>query len=334
MDQALDEGRRRRLKQSDLVAQILVLFSEEYERIEANFISDILLPMSDIRNYLTKKVGIPYSSDSWIVTQIHKYEDDIGMVLFKKTAMPSGPALSLCRDLDTYLQKRHLYITQKIRAANGAYDLFLNSIGEKKSPSLRILLGAGSTVTRVAEIIAQNLGESNLKWEIRTHNLGVVEALGKVGMKGPRAKILVPGGCFDPATHLILGENLSLYTECEFDWIVQGTSFLSGGNLYVEQREETALKSQILRGCKDPKILLLTGHEAAARPPEDNIPFGTTAEYDYIIHPSLPPTSAAAMRLYRELGLDGADFSVMIRNWSYVILKTNTKQERPYHEAD
>jgi DeoR/GlpR family transcriptional regulator of sugar metabolism len=329
MDQALDDGRRRRLKQSDLVAEILVLFSEEYERTEANFISDIVLPMSDIRDYLTKKVGIPYSSDSWIVTQIHKYEDDIGMVLFKKTSMPAGPALSLCRDLDTYLQKRHLYITQKIRAANGAYDLFLNSIGEKRSSALRILLGAGSTVTRVAEIIAQNLAESNLRWEIRTHNLGVVEALGKVGMKGPKARIIVPGGCFDPSTHLILGENLSLYTECEFDWIVQGTSFLSGGNLYVERREETALKSHILHACKGPKILLLTGHEAAARPPLDNIPFGAAAEYDYVIHPSLHPSSAAATRLYRELDLDRTGFSVMIRNWSYVILKTNAKREKP-----
>ena len=89
------------------------------------------------------------------------------------------------------------------------------------------------------------------------------------------------------------------------------------------------MKSHILHACKGPKVLLLTGHEAAARPPQDNIPFGAAAEYDYVIHPSLPPSSAAATRLYRELDMDGAGFSVMIRNWSYVILKSNAKRGKP-----
>lgn len=323
MESSGDPGARRRLRQSDLVAQILVLFSEEYERTEANFIADIVLPMARIRDFLTRKVGISYSSDTWIVTQIHKYEDDIGMVLFRKTNLPEGPALSLCRDLETYLQKRHLYVTQKIRAANGAYDLFLNSVGEEgRAEPLRVLLGAGSTVTRVAEIIAQNLAGSSLRWEIRTHNLGVVEALGKAGKPGDKVRIIVPGGRFDPATHLLLGDDLSLYTDCAFDFIVQGTSFLSGGELYVERSEETKIKSLILRQCRGRKILLLTGHEAAARPPSDNLPFGSVREYDYIIHPSLPPSSAAVSRLNRELNLEEAGLSVMIRNWSYVILAT------------
>lgn len=315
-------GQAHRLKQQDLVATLFVLFSEEYDRSEVNSIADIEFSMASIRDYLGKRVGIAYSSDAWITTQIHKYEEEIGTTLFRKTSSPQGPALGLCKDLQTYEQKRHLYVTQKIRTANGVFDLIRNSLDDSFTlPPIGLLLGAGSTVTRVAEIIAQNLLALPLEWEICTHNLGVIECLGKTGPGFDKVSISVPEGRFDPSTNLILGENLALCSKKRFDWVIQGTSYLSKGALYVERKDEADIKSGVLHLCTGKKVLVLTGHEASAKPPAGTAPFGFVHDYDYIIHPALPQDSAAAQRLSRELSPDGAPLQVMIRNWSYEILE-------------
>ena len=322
-------GQPQRLKQQDLVATLFVLFSEEYDRSEVDSIADIEFPMASIRDYLEKRVGIAYSSDAWITTQIHKYEEEIGTRLFRKTSSPLGPILGLCKDLHTYEQKRHLYVTQKIRTANGVFDLIRNSLEGSFSPRpVSLLLGAGSTVTRVAEIIAQNLLVLPLEWDICTHNLGVIECLGKTAPGFDKVSISVPEGRFDPPTNLILGENLALCSKKRFDWVVQGASYLSKGALYVERKDETDLKSGTLHRCSGKKILVLTGHEASARPPEGIAPFGTVRDYDYVIYPALSQDSAAAQRLSRELGLGDAPLPVMIRNWSYEILEPS-KTFRP-----
>jgi DeoR/GlpR family transcriptional regulator of sugar metabolism len=314
---------RHRLKQKDLVAMLFILFSEEYDRSQADSITDITLPMSSIRDYIRKKTGIVYSNDAWITTQIHKYEEELGIDLFRKASSASGSMLGLCRDISTYEQKRHLYITQKIRTANGVFDLIKNSL-EDPAPdrAVSILLEAGSTVTRVAEIIAQNLTTSPLGWDICTNNLGVIECLGKTSPAFSKVSLSVPSGRFNPATNLILGEDLDLYSDREFDWIIQGTSFLSRGILYVERSDEARLKSRILHECKGNKVLVLTGHEATAHPKAGIASFGSAGEYDYIIHPALPPESAAARRLEAELSDTSLPpLTVMIRNWSYQILK-------------
>jgi DeoR/GlpR family transcriptional regulator of sugar metabolism len=316
------ENQRHRLKQKDLVALIFVLFSEEYDRTGADSISDIEIPLTRIRAYLEGKVGIKYSSDTWIGTQIHKYEEELGSRLFRKSEGSEGPALGLCKDLDTYAQKRHLYITQKIRAANGVFDLIRNSRGGSAgNDSLRILLEAGSTVTRVAEIIAESLQELDWRWEVSTHNLGVIESLGRTSPGFERVRISVPEGHFDPATNLILGDSLELYTRQSFDWIIQGTSFLSGGKLFVERPYEAAVKSRILHSCVGAKVLVLTGHEVAGHPPSAAAAFGSIGDFDYIVHPALPESSTAWRRLAGETCSGEAKPSVFIRNWSYEILK-------------
>ncbi|HCM27631.1 MAG TPA: DeoR family transcriptional regulator [Treponema sp.] len=325
----IQEGQRRRVKQKDLVALLFVLFSEEYDRTEADSITDIEIPMAEVRKYLASRVGTSYSSDAWITTQIHKYEEELGTRLFRKADSPAGPALGLCREIFTYEQKRHLYVTQKIRTANGVFDLIRNSQASYPAArSVRVLLEAGSTVTRVADIIALNLAQVPWTWAICTHNLGVIECLGKTGPGYEKASISVPQGRFDPATNLILGENLAFYLGKTFDWIIQGTSFLSGGVCFVERADEAAIKSGILHDCRGSKVLVLTGHEAAARPPEPAIPFGSTADFDFIIHPALPQGSAAAARLAAQLDSARLGLSVMIRDWSYEILKTG-KAARP-----
>jgi len=313
---------RHRLKQKDLVAQLFVLFSEEYDRTEVDSIIDIELPMNTVRDYLEKHVGIRYTSDTWIATQIHKYESEIGTKLFRKHDSGTSPMLGLNRDIRTYSQKKHLYVTQKIRVANGVMDLIKNerdtAVPDKP---VSLLLGAGSTVTRVAEIIAESLLELPWNWRIATHNLGVIEALGKTSPGFERVEISIPEGHFDPATYLILGNNETLYKRMAFDWIIQGASFMSKGLLYVEREDETRVKSLMLRECKGGKVLVLTGHETAARTPTLSQSFGAITEYDYIVLPALPSGSPTARRLAAEMEACAKKLSVWIRNWSYEIIR-------------
>ncbi|MCX7027723.1 MAG: hypothetical protein NT061_09635 [Spirochaetes bacterium] len=325
MERKGKEDLRHRLKQKDLIAMLFILFSEEYDRLQADSITDIALPMIFIRDYIRQKTGIAYSNDAWITTQVHKYEEELGTTLFSKSSSPSGPALGLCKDIFTYEQKRHLYITQKIKTANGVFDLIRNSLGDPlMEQTISILLEAGSTVTRVAEIIAQNLAVLPLRWEVSTNNLGVIECLGKTAPAYRKVTISVPQGRFDPATNLILGEDLDVYGHKEFDWIIQGASFLSRGSLYVEKPEEAILKSRILHDYSGTKVLVLTGHEATAHAQTGMHPFGKVSDYDYIIHPTLTQDSAASRRLEKELSDEGMPgLSVMIRNWSYEIMIPN-----------
>ncbi len=326
-----DENRRHRLRQKDLVSFILVLFSEEYERNEAASITSLEIPLAVVREQLESRTGILYSGDAWIVTQIHKYEEEMGFRLFRKRGA-GPPVLGLDQNIRTYAQKRHLYVTQKIRAANGVFDLVRNEEANRRPERpLRLLLEAGSTLTRVAEIIAQNLPGLPWRLEICTHNLGIMEALGGTGPDFERVRMDVPRGRFDPCTNLILGGNLELYGTREFDWIVQGASFLSGTALGVESREEAEVKSGILRECRGRKVLVLTGHEATDRMPEGAAPFGSVADYDYIVHPAFRDGSAISRRLANELESGAVAPAVMIRNWSYVILerRTHTSGEAP-----
>jgi DeoR/GlpR family transcriptional regulator of sugar metabolism len=316
------KDQKRRLRQKDLIAMLFILFSEEYDRSEADSITDITIPMSAVRDYIRLKTGIAYSNDAWITTQVHKYEEELGIELFRKIQEGQNSMLGLCRDISTYEQKRHLYITQKIRTANGVFDLIKNSLEEHfPGRPVSILLEAGSTVTRVAEIIAQNLPSMPVSWDIFTNNLGVIECLGKTAPAFSKVTLSVPSGRFNPATNLILGSDLGSFSSREFDWIIQGTSFLSGRKLFVERTDEAWLKSRILHECRGRKVLVLTGHEATAHPKAGVESFGLVDDYDYIIHPALPQESAAARRLGAELSGKGVPvLSIMIRNWSYQIM--------------
>jgi DeoR/GlpR family transcriptional regulator of sugar metabolism len=316
-----ENASKHRLKQKDLIALLLTLFSEEYDKAQVDSITDILLPMGAIKTYLQRRVGISYTSDAWIITQVRKYEEEIGTTLFRKAVSQEGAALGLSQNITTYEQKRHLYISQKIRTANGVFDLIRNSV--EKLPSgdtVSLLLEAGSTVTRVAEIIAQNLHLLPLKWDICTHNLGVIECLGKTSPAYRNVSISVPQGKFDPVTHLILSDRLELYLDRKFDWIIQGTSFLADGKLYVEKPDEARLKAKILSECKGKKVLVLTGHEATSHLPSPAEPFGAVSDYDYIVYPAMDSGSAAAKRMDREMAPFADTLPVMIRNWSYVIM--------------
>lgn len=331
----MENGSRHRLRQKDLVAMLFVLFSEEYDRSQADSISEIEIPMNRLRAHIAQETGIAYTGDGWITTQIHKYEEELGIPLFRRAQVRGETILGLSQDIRTYEQKHHLYVTQKIRAANGVFDLMHHGIpgssgivphmdhhgGSEGKAKIRVLLEAGSTITRVAQVIAENLPSLDLTWDIATHNLGVLECLGKTAPAFRKVRVSVPAGTLDPVTNLILGENAQFYTGMRFDWIVQGTSFLSQGVVAVERGEEVPVKAGILAGCSGRKLLVLTGHEAVAHMPGDAIPFGKLGDFEYVVHPALPPDSGAARRLGEQFARSGLKLASLIRTWSYEILK-------------
>jgi hypothetical protein len=83
--------------------------------------------MSAIKTYLQSKVGISYTSDAWIITHCASTKRR-SIRCSSERPLAGGAALGLCQNISTYEQKRHLYVTQKIRTANGVFDLMRNSV--------------------------------------------------------------------------------------------------------------------------------------------------------------------------------------------------------------
>ncbi|HOX33535.1 MAG TPA: hypothetical protein PLB91_14485 [Spirochaetales bacterium] len=322
---------RQRLNRNELVAALFILFSEEYDRSSADSILDLDLPLSAVRDHLRERFGITYTSDTWIGTQLRKFEEEEGVPLFRKSEGPGGESrLGIAREMRSYSQKRHLYVTQKIKVANAVLDLVTNEGRGASGGSVGILLGAGSTVTRIAEALAELVrprrsegrqrAEGERRWLVATHNLGALQALGSSSCRGGM-ELLVPEGRVDPATYAILGRNEELYRRLELDWSVEGTSFLHAGRLFVESAEEARVKSAILRDCPGRKVLVLTGHEAVESPPAGLEPFGSVSEYDFVVLPRAPLEGRARSRFYLAMEELRAFLEPWVLNWNYEVLR-------------
>jgi len=131
----------------------------------------------------------------------------------------------------------------------------------------------------------------------------------------------VPEGRIDPITYTILGRNIELYAKLGFDWVVEGTSFLFGYDLYIESSEESRVKSAVLREVSGKKILVLTGHEAVAEAPAGREPFGRIDEYDFIVLPHVSRDDRAMSRFDLAIHDIEGSFEPWIVNWNYEILK-------------
>jgi DeoR/GlpR family transcriptional regulator of sugar metabolism len=319
----MEKEQRHRLKQKDLVAAIFVFFSEEYDRRGVDSILELEIPLREIRSHLLSRFGIDYTSDAWICVQLGKYEEEMGASLFRRRETGEGLLLGIALDMRTYFQKQHLYVTQKIKVANGVLDLVRNEPEGRKGP-VDILLGAGSTVTRIAEALGEGLATAPYPWRVATHNLAVIQTLGKAGPLSKRVELTVPEGRVDPVTNLILGKNEELYARLALDWAVEGTSFIKEGELFVESAEEARVKTAILRRCSGRKVLVLTGHEIVTELPPGLDPFGRIEEYDYVVLPRVSPASAVQSRFFQGFAGLRALFEPLVLTWNYEILRAKT----------
>lgn len=325
MARSSDNHSAHRLKRSDLAMKIFYLFSEEHEHSDKESIWDLELPMETVRQYLATEHGVSYRSNQWIYTQLRRYEQEVGVSLFRKIPDGSGDSfrLALHAPMPRFYQKRHLYVTQRIKVANGAYDKILHEVGARGlDRPVRTLLGAGSTVFHLANILAEKSWQDPTRYAIYTHNVGSLQSLLNHRVNYDRISVCVLNGTIDPITYTIVGPDASAFTSVDLDFVVQGTSVIHDGLLYVESEEEFKVKSAILHECSGTKILVLTKHEFRSEPLAGASPFGSLTDYDYVVVPRSSAGEDRPRKRYdEEYESYQSRFEPEIMNWNYTILK-------------
>lgn len=283
------EKSKHRLRRKDLVMKVFYFFSEEYEAGEKESIWDLEIPMSDIREYLLTQHGVSYNSNQWIYTQLRRYEDEIGVKLFKKDRNGGGRdnfSIAIHENMIQFYQKQHLYVSQKLKVVNGVYDLIRHEAHLRMiSRPIRLLLGAGSTVYHLADILARNSWTDQDRYDIYTHNLGSLQSLLNHTVNYDKISLSILSGTIDPVTYTIEGTETGFFSEKSFDFIIQGTSCVYDGELYIESHQEYEIKRAILHQCEGTKILVLTKHEFHDSPLENTQPYGKISDYDFVVVP-------------------------------------------------
>lgn len=303
---------------------IFFLFEREYEKSDVEAIWELRLPIERVKSELAEISSIHYRSNLWIYTQLRRYEEDLGARLFRRdsTGCRRGSFfLSICDRMLTFSQKQHLYVSDKIKVANGAFDKITNEAAGNQGP-VRVYLGAGSTIYHLANILAERSGpEGGLRYSVCTHNLGALRRLLEPGVNYGRLEITVPRGRVDPVTYAVLGDPAEYARSGGFDYVIMGTSYVLDGRLYVESAVESEVKATLLRQLQGTKILLLTKHEFTDQPLPGLRPYGALSDYDFLIvprHAAAPGASKKHEAIYERYE---SLFSPEIIHWNYTILK-------------
>ena len=316
-----------RLKQKDLVKNIFGYFSEEYERSDAASIWDIVLPIEKVINYLEERCDVKYKSKSWVWIQLKRYEEELGVVLFKKLNSGNNRdqfSIAINYPFINFFQKHHLYVNEKIKVANGVFDKIkdFKAHNDRKEP-IKILLGAGTLCYHISTIFAERSFQNKTKYLIHTNNLGALSQLIDPGINHDNIVVSMPEGRVDSVTHTIIGENTEYYLTTNFDFIIQGTSCIYNGDLYIESDDESIRKGTILRDTSGQKILVLTKHEFSDIPLKDSKPYGNLRDYDFIIVPKRG-TDSPIKKKYEYLFEECKKIlTPEIINWNYEIYRVN-----------
>ena len=320
-------SKKHRLKRKELIRDIFFIFSEEYEKSDADSIWEIKIPMETLINFLKERYKANYTSSTWIKLQIKRYEKQIRNKLFNITKEENNDdgqiLISINKNMHNFFQHHHLYISHKIKMANGIYGLIQDFIKTNniKRP-LNILLGSGTNPYFVANIIAQKTWEKDDRYNIYTHNMGIIRKLSSTRINPEKISLFVPAGRVDPGKNTIMGEDNNFYRSVNFDFIVQSTRYLYNGKLYVESEEEAIRKRCILNECNGIKILALIKDEVIDKIDRDMACYGELNRYDYIV---TPKTRSNKKRAYDTLFQQYTDkLEEEIINWNYCIFKVKT----------
>ncbi len=314
---------KHRLKRDTLVESLFYLFSHKYDDNQSESIMDVRMSMDDIASYLKETYDVSYSDNKWIYKQIRNYEDEIKTRLFTlEKDREGGSFLRVNGENNSFTQKRHLYISQKIKVSNGIYDLIAHSRKSgRPDQAVKLFLGAGSTLYHLSNIIAAKAAEDHISCDIHTNNISVLNSILSYGSQLANIRISSSGGVLDPVTNTFIGPIGESVLSQEFDYIIQGTSFLVDGTLYVEHPEEALQKEALLKEAKGRKILVLTGHEVLSSLPGDAAPFGSLSDFDYLVVPH--NHKGLEKNLDRMLREDESRFRAEIINWNYRIYRMN-----------
>ena len=314
---------KHRLRKKELITNIFSLFSETYDSTDEKSIFDLSIPISEIQIYLEKRCNVKYTSCTWIYTQIKRYEDILGVHLFKKINSNDDPEsfnLAIYQGMTSYTQFQHLYLTHKLKIANGIYDQIKNSSDTwKRNKSLKLLLGSGTNIYHLASIIAEKSKEDKIQYHLYTHNLGVINILMEPQNISEYITIYTPSGMIDPIGNSIIGDDNNFYLSTEFDFIIQSTNTIYERKLYVHTKKGSERKHVILEKCKGIKILALVMDEFKTSLDESMSCYGELSDYDFII---VPKTRSKREADYESMLKKMEDFMIPeIIHWNYIIFK-------------
>lgn len=313
---------KQRLSQQEFVMNVFGFFSEDYENSPGKSIWDISLDVEDIISRLKDKYDVTYSSELWVWTQLNRYEQELGINLFRKIKRGKKSfAIVLSHPYINFFQKKHLFINEKIKVSNGIYDMIVNYANNRHiNAPLKIFLGAGTLCYHLSTIIAGSGFLSERKIIIYTNNLGALTQLISPGKHNANLDIKVPDGSIDQTTYTITGRNES-FSESEFDFIIQGTSCICEEKLFIESVEERIRKGAILKKTSGIKVLALTKKEFMPEPIENSEAYGQISDYDFIVVPKR--SAATELKKSYEESFDSlrASLTPEIISWNYEIFK-------------
>ena len=316
---------KHRLKQKDLVMNVFGFFSEEYERSNAGSIWEITLPIEKVINYLQQKCDVSYKSNLWVWIQLKRYEEELGVELFKKVKANKQDnqfSIAINYPFINFFQKQHLYVNEKIKVANGVFDKIQDYISKNNNNEpIKIFLGAGTLCFHLSTIFAERSLYNKTKFLIHTNNLGALSQLMAPGINHDNIRVSIPEGKVDSVTHTIIGENTESYLSTKFDFIIQGTSCIHNGDLFIESSEENIRKKAILKNTLGKKILVLTKHEFSDKPMEGSEAYGNLKDYDFVIVPKKSTDSPIKKRYESIFEECKKTLLPEIINWNYEIFK-------------
>lgn len=93
---------------------------------------EIVISIEYVIEYLKEKCEVNYKSSLWLWTQMKRYEEELGVKLFRKVKNNKNDtefSIAIYYPFKNFFQKQHLYVTEKIKVANGVFDLLQNLTG-------------------------------------------------------------------------------------------------------------------------------------------------------------------------------------------------------------
>lgn len=308
-----------RLKKHELVEVVFARFWAEARRTGYPSIQGITLPVDAIREEISRESGTPRQNNKWIHTQLKKYQQEHGVTLFVHERDAAGEeVLRIADTLVSFQQKKHLYRAEKLRLANALVDyIFAEFSGPAER--LNVWMGAGTTIALAAEVLRARIADAPRTLHVCTHNVEVITTLLHPDA-AREVELSVARGKIDPVTYTIVPpEDAPLWPE-DADLIVQGTSALYDGDLFVESEREVAVKRAILADTTGIKVLLLTLHEMHAAPPTEMYRYGAVDDYDLIIIPRMKNPALDQEETLAWLDARRGDYDTRIKQWHYEIL--------------
>ena len=266
---------KQRLRKKDLVENIFLLFSREFDKQDDyDDILDIKIPVEKVNSFLKENHNLQYSSNNYIFSQLRSFEEENNLKLFSKTPDRNGKSeflISIYNGINSFNQKEYLYIASKLKIANGLYERIKNYLTVRKKKSINLLFGAGVVIHHLARIVAEKGGGSDTEFNIYTHNVGVLDIFIRPEMNFKNFNIYTRTGKVDVDTYTINDTFCDYYSDVEFDFIFQGTSCIYENFLYVSSPEESIVKKDILTRARGEKILVLLKKEFKGTPPCFNV---------------------------------------------------------------